>query len=634
MNSVPDPAPERRIDKIIGFGDHARLLWAVAPGLSTVCLFSALVTVGCNIGSMIAIGRLIGALAAVVQQQAPASALWLWFGVFAGVAILLQFSGAVIAWAGARVNAAYRVRVDELIAEAGLHPRDLGTLEDHRIARRLTDLAQNRRSWLLRSGLTGTWAFVTGKLTALGAAAVVFVWHWWVPFVVIAGFLLVSRASRSWLDELLDNVFEKPNLDRQRSDYVGRLMIHPEAAKEVRIFGIARWLERRYVGLWQAAQQAYWPQAGRRLLRVVGALMIEAAVMFGTLALLGWDVYRGVVPVGRVTTYVIAILGLEAFGPMGDIESGLIRTAAFLRNLFGLRRSLELPDLRTAPAPVLPARRPGAVAITINDLSFTYPTRDEPTLRELSLEIPAGQSLAIVGVNGAGKSTLIKLIAGLYKPDSGTIRVDGLDPYADDNSRGRVAVVFQDFVHYPLPLRDNVGFGAAFGSTEPVDQVLLDKALRDAAGTALLDRLDGDWDTVLSKEFDGGTDLSGGQWQRVALARALAAVGGGAGVLVLDEPTAALDVRAEAEIFDRFLDMTHGVTTILVSHRLSTVRRAERIVVLDGHTGRITEDGSHEELLARGGAYAAMFTLQARRFAMAGDGAAEADGSDDPAEEP
>ena len=217
---------------------------------------------------------------------------------------------------------------------------------------------------------------------------------------------------------------------------------------------------------------------------------------------------------------------------------------------------------------------------------------------------------------------MIKLLAGLYRPDSGGIQVDGLDPYGgdpdekddDQQTRSKVAVVFQDFVRYPLSLRDNVGFGAMGHD----DQQLLDRALTQAAGGDVLAELDHGWDTVLSQQFTDGTDLSGGQWQRVALARALAAVGGGAGVLVLDEPTAALDVRAEAEIFDRFLSMTHGVTTILVSHRLSTVRRAERIVVLDGDSGRISEDGSHEELLAAGGAYAEMFTLQARRFAAAG----------------
>lgn len=611
-------ASQRRLDRVTGFLDHARMLWAVAPGWTLLCLIASLISVGCNVLAMIAIGRLIGALAAVVGRHGPTTTLWQWFVIFAGTAILLQFCAAVTTAGGSRVNAAYRVRLDELIAEAGLHPRDLGTLEDESFAQRLTDLATNSKGWLLRSGLTGTWTFVIHKLTAIGAAAIVFGWRWWVPFVVIAAFLLVARMSRAWLDALLDNVFEKPNVDRQRSDYIGRLMIHPEAAKEIRIFGIARWLERRYVLLFEAAGEAYWPKAQRGLLRMAGVLLIEAAVMFGTLSLLGWDAWRGAVPIGTVTTYVIAILGLEAFAPMGDIESGLIRISVFLRNLLGLRKSVGLPDVRLAAPPPAVAREPGAVAIDIEGLSFTYPARDQPTLRDLSLHVPAGQSLAIVGVNGAGKSTLIKLIAGLYQPGSGSVRVDGKDPYADDSSRGHVAVVFQDFVHYPLSLRDNVGFGAAFGSTEPIDQALLDTALRDAAGTPILDRLDGDWDTVLTSQSQGGTELSGGQWQRVALARALAAVGGGAGVLVLDEPTAALDVRAEAEIFDRFLDMTRGVTTILVSHRLSTVRRAERIVVLDGHTGRITEDGSHDELIARGGAYAEMFTLQARRFAMAG----------------
>jgi ATP-binding cassette subfamily B protein len=289
------------------------------------------------------------------------------------------------------------------------------------------------------------------------------------------------------------------------------------------------------------------------------------------------------------------------------------------RTLAAMRREVGLPELD--PAPVDGPRPAGvrrAARIDICGLEFSYPTRDDATLRGVDLHIPQGQSVAVVGVNGAGKSTLLKLLAGLYRPSAGRIAIDGQDP-VDAGRDGRVAVIFQDFTHYPLSLRDNVGFGALALRADD-DQLL--RALTAAGGAGLLERMNGGWDTVLSREFDGGTELSGGQWQRVALARALAALAAGAGVLVLDEPTAALDVRAEAELFDRFLDVTGGVTTILVSHRLSSVRRAERIVVLDGDLGRIVEDGTHAELLALGGQYATMFAMQAGRFRHAGSGSA------------
>lgn len=253
-----------------------------------------------------------------------------------------------------------------------------------------------------------------------------------------------------------------------------------------------------------------------------------------------------------------------------------------------LRQGLGLPGL--TPGPDRPRGEPSVTEsnVRFDDVVFTYPTRTEPTLRHLSLDIPAGQSIAIVGINGAGKSTMIKLLAGLYEADRGSISIGGSDVFHDASVRGKVAVIFQDFVHYPLSLRDNVGFGAI---EHRKDTELLQRAMADAGGAVVLKQLDHDWDTILSREFSGGTDLSGGQWQRVALARALAAVATGAEILVLDEPTAALDVRAEAALFERFLDVAGGVTTMLVSHRLSTVRHAERIVVLDGATGHITEDG-------------------------------------------
>ncbi|MGH9283178.1 MAG: ATP-binding cassette domain-containing protein, partial [Acidimicrobiales bacterium] len=230
-----------------------------------------------------------------------------------------------------------------------------------------------------------------------------------------------------------------------------------------------------------------------------------------------------------------------------------------------------------------------------------------PVLDGFDLFLPAGTSLAIVGRNGAGKTTLAKLLCRLYDPQAGAIEVDGVDLRDLDVASWRqvVTAVFQDFVRFELPLRDNVA--PAGGADED------DLAALDAAGAAGLAGLD----TPLAKGYEGGTDLSGGQQQRVALARALCAVRQGAGLVLLDEPTAQLDVRGEAEIFDRILHATRRSTTVLISHRFSTVRQADRICVLEH--GRVVELGSHDELMAARGRYRSMFDLQAERFGATED---------------
>jgi ATP-binding cassette subfamily B protein len=250
----------------------------------------------------------------------------------------------------------------------------------------------------------------------------------------------------------------------------------------------------------------------------------------------------------------------------------------------------------TKQAADLPARE-----IRFRDVTFSYPN-GAPVLEHFDLTIPAGSSIAIVGQNGAGKTTLAKLLCRLYDPQSGAIEVDGVDVREIDVAswRARVTAVFQDFIRLELPLRDNV---APSGASDEAVRAALDKA-----GASSLAGLD----TILARGYAGGTELSGGQWQRVALARALCAVGTGAGVVLLDEPTAQLDVRGEAEIFERILAATRHATTILISHRFSTVRQADRICVLE--RGRVVELGTHDELMAKGGRYQTMFDLQAQRF--------------------
>ena len=259
--------------------------------------------------------------------------------------------------------------------------------------------------------------------------------------------------------------------------------------------------------------------------------------------------------------------------------------------------------LDTSSSTMSPAGLPSE-SIRFDNVGFTYPSGGGPVYRHLDLTIPAGRSLAIVGRNGVGKTTLVKLLCRLYDPTSGAITVDGQDLKTLDLTawRERLSVVFQDFVRFELSLRRNLVLnGAEVGQAELL-------RLLEVAGAGGLAQLD----QPLSKAQPGGTDLSGGQWQRVALARALAAVHLGAGVVILDEPTAQLDVRGEAAIFERLLAATAGCTTILISHRFSTVRHADCIVVIED--GLVVEQGSHDELMGHAGRYKAMFDLQASRF--------------------
>jgi ATP-binding cassette subfamily B protein len=282
-----------------------------------------------------------------------------------------------------------------------------------------------------------------------------------------------------------------------------------------------------------------------------------------------------------------------------------------------LRLHHRADELARLPAGTASATGLPAQAIRLRDVRFGYPGRSRPVLDGVDLTVPAGTSMAIVGLNGAGKTTLVKLLCRLYDPDSGAVEVDGIDLRDLDveSWRSRLTAVFQDFVRYELPLRDNV---APLGAPDEV----VSAAVAAAGGDGLAEL-----DQVLARGYEGGTDLSGGQWQRVALARAICAVRTGAGVVILDAPTAQLDIRGETEIFERLLGETRGRTTLLISHRFSTVRQADRICVLEN--GRVAELGSHDELMAAGGRYHTMFRLQAARFDD-DTAAADTDDPDDP----
>ena len=333
-------------------------------------------------------------------------------------------------------------------------------------------------------------------------------------------------------------------------------------------------------------------------------------IVIGANVLVFWSlagaVSSNLIDLGKLVIFAQSAIGTSmiAFGGLNwALDGAAAPVAAVLRLEPAMATAGALPS-GTRKAEGLPARE-----IRFRNVTFGYPAAGSaPVLQGFDLTIPAGSSLAIVGQNGAGKTTLAKLLCRLYDPQAGSIEIDGVDlrDLDLDAWRTRLAAVFQDFIRFGLPLRYDV---AARRTLEPAPDDAVLAALQEAgaAGLASLD-------TVLARGYEGGTDLSGGQWQRVALARALYAVGRGAGVVLLDEPTAQLDVRGEAEIFDRILATTRHCTTILISHRFSTVRHADRICVLEH--GQVIELGTHDELIALGGRYRTMFDLQAQRFGL------------------
>ncbi|MEV5983205.1 ATP-binding cassette domain-containing protein [Streptomyces sp. NPDC052114] len=592
-----------------------RLLWRAGPR-HTVALALA-VACGAATGPLIVVatGRLVGVLPPAVEAGAGSAearhalAALTAFGALTLVRTALRSLESGLA-AVLRLRAAGVVE-DRAVA-AGIGPPGIGHLEEPGYADTLRLVTEpgtrpDQLALLLPE-------IVRPRLEGLGLLVLLAPLAWWAPPLLGLAAVLTYR-SYLRLSRHVHGSMEEASAVIRGSGYLRSLAVDPEPAKEIRVFGLVDWLADRMTAAWRSGMARVWTTrrtAARRACGAVGFVMLAEGAVLGYAA---FAAARGDLDLTRLVISAQAALALPALGWVGD-EDLMVRDALLgLRSLAALERRGSAADdgppadTRTggrAPAPARPHH-----GIAFESVDFTYPGTDRPVLRGLDLTVPAGASVALVGANGSGKTTLIKLLARLYEPDAGRITADGTDARACDARQWRqgISAVFQDFVKYPLTLRDNVAIGDPGPGADPDE---LRHALDQAGGAELPRTLPAGWDTVLSRQFAGGADLSAGQWQRVALARALLAARSGA-VLVLDEPTAHLDARAEAVFFDRFLTASRGTTTILVSHRFSGVRKADLIHVLDG--GRIVESGTHDALMALGGQYARMYGLQADRFA-------------------
>ncbi len=567
-----------------------RSLWHADRPLATAWWGLMLLRGVLPIGLALATGRVVDAISEGQDLTGPLVVVGVLF-------VALQVAAPLHAGVSANLGNREAAWLYDRLTDACVAPPGIGHLEDPELT---SDLTLARDFDLGHTGppMSFNVDFIQQSMVMMVAglaAALTLGWYvWWGPFVVGGAWVsthYLLRESGVWKDRLTPQV-----LSAQRdADYAYRMAVEPPAAKELRLFGLAPWTIDRFA---DRRRRLYDLQTEATRLRE-RSVLLALVLVGGANALFFWALSR--TDDGLGTTVVAAQLaaqaGAIAFGGLNWTMDACAAAVAAVLKMDRLMAPRGALTAGTTDALDLP------VALSLEGVRFGYPRSDRLVFDGLDLAVPAGTSLAIVGQNGAGKTTLAKLLCRLYDPTDGAIRVSGVDlrDLDVDSWRERVTAVFQDFIRFELSLRDNVDPGHR-ATDEQVRAALADAG---AEGLAELDQ-------PLSKQYAGGTDLSGGQWQRVALARALCAVRAGAGLVLLDEPTAQLDVRGEAEIFGRVLEATRGATTILVSHRFSTVRRADRICVLEH--GRVIELGSHEELMALGGRYRTMFDLQASRF--------------------
>jgi len=607
------PSFRERMNAMRNLPPFLRQVWQTSPALTLASLCLRLLRAALPV-AMLYVGKLIideavrlaGAGAMPPLGEALASGhldtLLELLALELGIAIGSDLLGRVVNYADTLLSELFTnatsVRLMEHAAELDLEDFEDPELQDKLDrARRQTMGRMNLMSQLLGQAQD----MVTVISFAAGLVAYA---PWLIALLALA--LVAAFLGESHFNTLGYSLNYSWTPERRQLDYLRQVGASVETAKEVKIFNLHRFLIDRYKLL---AGRFY--QANRKLARK-RALWGTVLAALGTLgyyaayAYIAWRTIRGDFSIGDLTFLSGSFLRLRQL--LEGLLTGFSQVAGqalYLDDLFSFF-AIE-PEIRSRPD-ALPVPRPIREGFVFEDVGFRYPDAERWAVRHLDFRLGAGEVIALVGENGAGKTTLVKLLARLYDPDEGRILLDGRDlrDYDLDDLRANMGVIFQDFVRYHLSAGENIGVGQ-------VDAMSDTARIRDAARRALadevIDALPGGYGQLIGRRFKNGVDLSGGQWQKIAIARAYMR---DAQVMILDEPTAALDARAEFEVFQRFKELSAQRTAVLISHRFSSVRMADRILVLAD--GRIEASGTHAELMAQGGRYAELFELQAAGY--------------------